>query len=540
MAYIPLADDLYAEGVITPPLKRVFSGYLLSDEHVDVFVDNSELSRWLTRQSLLDLGGEAITGPSEEGDELLSDMMTAEAVYALRRGGMNNSANWYTNAIERMIAVTTTLHPEIGEDEAARNHPSGLFNNRDEARTVLFSAMAITSQNINVIDNMRYAVEQYRYFINHGEFLPKSYGAVGGNIENNLARFNFIYNRLNRNLTYVRKILNLKLKMNELQSIGRKYGVEITGSELADETVYGSMIFGPKVGNGFLQNLMGNYEPVTIDLWFMRLWGRYTGTLVREEVTGDAHERLVQGIRRSMRSERMRAMMEKEGILKTPHEIREMDGQNLFEYARNCKRFWEKLRKLFVEGRISEVYTERNLKRARAFKKGNKDVSEFKSKLIWPGASESLIKSLGMPVDQPKNATMRRWIRQVVAKTIDKLSSLGYEITAADLQAILWYPEKEVFGKLTNRPFDRFNVSYDEAIIRIAQKEGIPDDEIKAALRTVGANGIRRHAGAEGSERGERKPDGWHGGRPVGAGEQTGRRRKVHDDIADDYPAMSF
>jgi hypothetical protein len=40
---------------------------------------------------------------------------------------------------------------------------------------------------------------------------------------------------------------------------------------------------GPKVGGGFYQNLNGNYDPVTMDMWMMRTWGRLTGELVGAE-----------------------------------------------------------------------------------------------------------------------------------------------------------------------------------------------------------------------------------------------------------------
>ena len=46
-----------------------------------------------------------------------------------------------------------------------------------------------------------------------------------------------------------------------------------------DTDTHGSAIFGPKIGGGFYQNLMGNFHPVTQDLWFMRTFGRLAGTL---------------------------------------------------------------------------------------------------------------------------------------------------------------------------------------------------------------------------------------------------------------------
>ena len=44
-----------------------------------------------------------------------------------------------------------------------------------------------------------------------------------------------------------------------------------------DAVVYGSSILGPKIGNGFWQNLNQNFDPLTIDLWMRRTWGRLTG-----------------------------------------------------------------------------------------------------------------------------------------------------------------------------------------------------------------------------------------------------------------------
>lgn len=478
-----------AAGAPRPPLREVFSGNLLTRRDLPAFSDNTEVSRFLMDMSLEALGGEPITGPSEHGDEILSDMMAAEAIYALNREDGSDSSSWYTKSIERMIAVAAVLHPEIGDDEAAASHPSGFFRDRFEARTVLFSAMAITSQNINVYDNMRYALEQYRAFLRDGEFSPKAYGANGAAIESNLARFNFILSRAKGDLTRVRKLFSMKMRMSQFQNTAKKFGIQIPGKELADEIVYGSMLFGPKVGNGFYQNLTGNHDPITIDLWFMRMWGRYTGTLVRDEVVGDAQARLVKGVRRSMAGKRMRALMEREGVAVEPASIWEMDAQELLDYTKRLRRFWEKLRKRYVTGKISATFHERKPGEASQHSRENAEASELKARLGWPGAAESIVKSLGMPVDSPRSAGLRRWIRQVCAKTLDKLKDSGYPMTAADLQAILWYPEKEIYGKLAGRPVERLNMSYDEALIRLAEKEGACHERIEEALCSLGADG---------------------------------------------------
>jgi hypothetical protein len=53
---------------------------------------------------------------------------------------------------------------------------------------------------------------------------------------------------------------------------------------LANESVYGAIILGPKIGNGFYMNLWGKFDQLTMDRWFMRTWGRVTGTLIDKNI----------------------------------------------------------------------------------------------------------------------------------------------------------------------------------------------------------------------------------------------------------------
>lgn len=481
---------------IEPPLPSVFAGRLLSAVDMVELADNFEVSRYLADKSIEDLGGRPITSPSEGGNELIARMMASEAIYALSRTDRPTSANWYTDAINRMIAVAGLVHPEIVSDDAAASHSCGRFRRSQDARVVLFAAIAITSQNNAVFENMNYAIEQYRQFCASGSFGPKRYGANGAAVEQNLARFNFVLDQCRGDLGILHKVLTVRLTMGELRAMAAKYGINVAGKEMVDETVWGSMIFGPKVGNGFMQNLLGNFGPVTIDLWFMRMWGRYTGTLVQDDVRGDAVSRLVKGLRRAHRSQKMTALMQESGVFKDPGELWDADNAELLSYVRDLKRFWEKLRRGYVSGRYTATFGEwsgRGLPPAR----DNAQTSAMKAKLQWPGAVESLVKSLGAPVDSPKSAGLRKWIRTVCHQCLEMLKDSGYEMTAADLQALLWYPEKEIYGRLSGRPFERLNTSYDEAMIRIAKKEGFGNDDISAALQSLGTYRSRGHSDPE-------------------------------------------
>jgi hypothetical protein len=478
-------------------LPSVFLGNLLESTTIEPLSDNFAVSRFLMDRALSDLGGNPINGPSVEGDNLIASMLADEVMYALSRTSAPNSLTWYTDAIERMIAVASVLHPEISSDEEAVAHPSGRFKSALESRVVLFTAMALTSQNNVVLDNMRYALEQYRAFLATGEFLPKVYGANGTAVFSNLQRFNFVLSRTNGDLTRFHRLMTMELSMRDLVKFAARFDIQIGGKELADETVYGSMIFGPKVGNGFLQNLLGNHKPITIDLWFMRTWGRYTGTILRDQLEDGVQIKLANALRRSQRSERMTKLMADFGVLRKPADVLEMDNSELLSYARELKLFWEKIRRNYTTGKLNDQMNSRSAKLAAKKTQDNASASELKSKLGWPSAAESIMRGLGAPVDSPRNASSRAWIRSVCQLALTKLKANGFNMTAANLQATLWYPEKELYGKLTGRPATRFTMSYDDAIIEIAKKEGFTDERIAAALRTVGKDGAGRQRDAE-------------------------------------------
>jgi hypothetical protein len=466
-------------------MPSVFVANLLEHGAALGFSDNSDVCGHITEQAVKDLGGRAITEPSVEGNELIARMMAAETIWNATRPGTQSSLNWYTRSIEDMIAVASLMHPEIRDDETAASVSSGYFKNSREARTVFFAAIAITSQNNKVNENMRYALEQYRHFVANGAFDPKSYGANGNAIKFNLERFNLVCERAGGDLTRVTRLLNMKMKMSRMREVAAKYGIAITGSELADEEVSGSIIFGPKIGNGFFQNLTGNFSPITIDLWFMRTWGRYTGTLVRGEVVPGTEDKLVRSLRKSMRSEKMRTLMKENGVLVDPEVIKNMQPQQLFTYCRDLKRLWERVRKAYVAGTIKDDMSPKS----RRHTKSNDDASDLKQKLGWPLAAESITQALGYPVDSPKSAGNRKWIREVCGQALEIMRARGYPMTAADMQAILWYPEKTIYGAMTGRPADKMNTSYDQAMIRIAQSEGHDDETIEQALQSSGSGG---------------------------------------------------
>ena len=56
---------------------------------------------------------------------------------------------------------------------------------------------------------------------------------------------------------------------------------------------------------------------------------------------------------------------------------------------------------------------------------------------------------------QPKGPSERAYMRDVTKAAIAKLSDLGYNIETADFQALMWYPEKQLFRHLGVAPWKR-------------------------------------------------------------------------------------
>ena len=489
-------------------MRRAFIGNFLDDGYRPKrkLRTNADVARYLLQSSLADWGGKPVTGPDPASDARIARTMAMEVIAAIEREGGKVAVNWYTDAISRAVKVASVMHPELADDGLAVAMGRG-FGSSEDARCVFFAALAITSQNVTIHENVRYALEQYRHYVSEGAFLPKGYGTKGSSIEGNLRRFNYMVEALG-GVAPVREFLSREFRMGDLAKVAAQVGIKLALREGLNETVYGSMVFGPKIGNGFYQNLIGNSSPVTIDMWFMRTFGRYTGNLVKDHVAPAQVDRLVAALR--SRDADMVATMAGHDVDVSHEEIGAMEPDELGRLVQAMALCWERMR--------------RGLK---AQGLPNADISRYKSDIAWPGAAESIVKSLVAPIDQPERRSDRKWIRSVVAKAQALLAKDGYDASSADIQAILWYPEKDLYDFLAGRSVGYLNVSYDEALIALARTEGISDDRIEAAIgalgRGAGGPGVHPVAG-QGDARAVQGPgEGARGPAAPGDGRASGR-----------------
>jgi hypothetical protein len=367
-----------------------------------------------------------IDGPSPRTDHILSRVVASEIKDAVERTA-GNASTWYTGKVKEAMQVAALMYPELATDE--------------NARTAYTAALAITSQGEIVPSNVRLADQAYRFFQEHKRFPTNIESQNQIQMNSNFRKYNDLLDELGPDGT--RKFLHGETTVRDLEDDGYRIG-----GENKDTPVYGSAIFGPKIGQGFFQNLNGNYNPVTMDLWFMRAWGRLTGTL--------------------------QGQLDPQAFTKT---------RTRFEQALTASGKTAPKDQAALQREAQAVITahERDYRDNRAeYDAGTRKKSELTL------SAERLDHAIDGINETPSSGAQRIWMRDIVNQSREMLAKEGLNVSNADLQAIWWYPEKELYAKMGGRDSEGINVDYSSAIQDLARKHGISEHEIAGAVGTVG------------------------------------------------------
>jgi len=353
--------------------------------------------------------GKGKSDPKE--DNIISSAIASEIEDELKRGGQD-AEDWYTSKMKDAMSIAEKMHPEL------KNNPAAKF--------AFTTAMAVTSQNQTVQINTKLADQVYDAFEKTGKFptdVPA--GKASGQINNNFEKLNALIAK--GGVEGTRKFFDQEFTVGEL----KKMGYEVTGENVSTK-VYGSAVLGPKIGQGFYQNLNGNFKPLTADMWLMRGWGRLTGTL-----TGTVDVAKPQA--------KFEAALKAEGKLipKGQEDMVNLAAQIRLAHSKNFK----DNREDFDAGK------------------------QVKSKLIY--AAERYEEAVDGIKDQPSGGGQRQHIRDVFDQAQAKLADAGHKMTIADMQATWWYPEKRLYTKMGSRSTERLNTDYATEFKKLAIEKGI-------------------------------------------------------------------
>ena len=361
-----------------------------------------------------------------ENRERMVTALAYETIFQLSQDG--NALGWYDRAVKKAMSIIHNIHPELKTD--------------DKADLVFKAVLAITSNGETVEKNFRNAHNVYSHWKEHGEVPQKAeYGTETEAINKSLIKFEEMLNDLGAEKT--REFLSKKFSVGQLK---KDHGFEISG-ENVQTMVPGAAIFGPKIGS-FFNNLTGDYSTLTMDLWFSRTMNRIMGSMVRIATPEE----------RAKRYERLRSAVEdywEESGLGKEDTHNGYTKDQLIADETKLHDFALKQQKDFAK---------------RSFKtpKGKPKMSELDK------ASNNYGNTLEVMMDAPRTGTERQFFRSVIQGVQDRLVELGMPvIEIADIQALLWYGEKDLFGA-----FDAVNkrsegMDYTDASRSLARDLGV-------------------------------------------------------------------
>jgi hypothetical protein len=282
------------------------------------------------------------------------------------------------------------------------------------ARDLMTALIAITSDGQKVVPNFMQAMDIYGRFREGGETEGKFTTSRGhqriASIQNNLAVLQRLHDTMGPEGMHT--YLMQEKTISELKQIAKKNGLELKSDYQAHIKMPMSAVeFGPKLG-AFYANLMGAHGYLTMDRWWSRTFNRYRGTL-----------------------------------LQAPTEA-------------GLARFKELLGKpgMSNDEAVAATVSHRNSYADKGYKNGTE--IEKAANTIYKAAFENL-------EDAPFNAKDRTFMLDAVNKAQQTLQRKGYNLSVADIQAILWYYEKRLYGELGAR--QSADVSYEDAARRVVE-----------------------------------------------------------------------
>jgi hypothetical protein len=432
----------------------------------------------------------------------LARLMLAELRMALIRSP--EAIGWYGTTLAKAKKVAALLHPEISPVNPYSGAKSNIYDPNAEHAWDL--AMAITSNGMAVSENAKFANVQYEHWKETGQFLEEGTGDQGTGM---VAAFR-AYNTMKRTMTddQIAEFLSRKMTVRDLRNnpILKDIGVKVGSSESADAVINGSFIFGPKIGQGFYQNLRGNFDPLTMDLWFMRMFNRLTGrpffeakekTLLEnaERVASEANSNALSDYDKRVK----RIAMESENIdIVTP--------ENADRFAVAFDKIYQRDFKKFYDVAVAESGLSPKSREAKAIGKAARPLG---SQLVL--SSKRYRENLEIsPQDAPRGPKDRAYMRAVVDQVKAALASDGIEISTADIQAVMWYAEKQLFASMGVRQGKGGDNDYVDGAIELLRSKGIEDDEIARTLPAAERDRLRYRTAAERTAarvRGEPEPD---------------------------------
>jgi hypothetical protein len=478
-----MAAKVKPVGVVPDKLKRL-TVLDMMDPKTGIFIQRTGKKITVIDgiQELFNRRSDTVISPDDpEAVNLVADLIALEAQMAVLRNP--GAIGWYGETLALAKRVAAMEYPEICPVNPYSGEKSNSYSPLHEHIWDL--ATAITSNGQAVIDNFTHAAEQYEYWKIHGRFKLIGHGKQATGI---IAGLKFYNSMMDAGYSdeQVQKFLNEKMTVRDLKNhpVVQSLGLDIGSGESVDTEVYGSYVLGPKIGQGFYQNLRGNFSPLTMDLWFSRLFNRITGTpfaTVSDETKLKNFERISRGANSPMITEYEKSLLDQAKAVTNIDIITpETTGPLAIAYNKIFQRdftraYNQEMKRLKSLGYDVKSEDTKNLAKA---------ARPTKTELILAMGTASKNFQDTEQAD-PRNSSERTFMRNVIDRAQTKvLQATGLEINTADFQALLWYAEKQLYKAMNIREGRGGDNDYIDGSIHFLRQKGISDDQIERILPT--------------------------------------------------------
>lgn len=373
---------------------------------------------------------------SDQARKVIAEALADEVVHHIETAPAGKSAiGWYDRALKSAKQKYLSIFPELGTDKNAE---------------MMFDALlGVASQGNNVFSNSIFAARVYQLLRGEKMSISQAVAALNGTfggetvaIENNFLKLEELLDRngfdeMRRFFNKKDLVANINARLRSDTTLFFK-GKPLQVDGAADQTVTGWMVFGPKIGS-FINNLHGDYTTLTADLWFSRTWNRILGfSFVHvPALEAEQFQRFQQAIIAEYGFSR-----DREGPI-APKRIDKNGKVSMPEFGTDMA--------AVDEARVQEVLGDPDeaLKFATeledVYKKGG-----YKQKSDLRRAAKNWVENRRDAEAAPRT-DLERSFQQDTVETAQKIirRRTGSTITIADIQAALWYYEKdELFKKL--------------------------------------------------------------------------------------------
>ena len=403
-----------------------------------------------------------------ETEKYLVETLLDDARFALQENA--NAVGWYNEKVSKALGVLSIIHPEIATDV--------------KSNFIFKWALAVTSNGIKVDKNFELAEQAYAFY-KENNALPEVFESGGEAREAMEIAFKTM-NRLLAEKPFA-ELEEFMRTMHTVREVKEYTGRNVGGGYGLSEMVYGAAIAGPKIGNGFFANLYGNYEQLTMDRWLMRTWGRVTATLVTDKTKQARIKRNhIQQIIRSLTKEQKKAF---EAIIGRKLTLGDID--NVALAIKNASTLpanrvaMAQIATFAEDSKHEQIF----LDIMGQPRKGDKTLSLGD---LLRKRGNLLAKDNDGQKEAPSGAPERRNIVKVFTQVLETMQQTEPDLTMADLQALVWYPEKRLYdsAKLKEAAVetsyaDNEAPDYANAAVGFAAKLGVANDLIQTKLQEV-------------------------------------------------------